>query len=374
MIKKIFWLAGEHSGDLHSSLVIRAMQKQYPHLYHYGVGGENMVKAGFQPLYPFQKFCVMGFLEVAKQATFFLKIEREIIYLLSNDQPDLVVLVDYPGLNMRIAEKVARLGVKVLYFISPQIWAWKHHRIHQLKKYCKHVCYILPFEKSYFEQEKIPATYVGHPIAEEIGSKMTKTEFAEKYSLSPDKKWLGFFPGSRISEIKKLMPVYLNTISKLNSDQYQFLISQATSIRDSEFQHFHFPASVKVIKTDNYEMMKHCDFLVVKSGTTTLECAFMGTPFLIVYKTSLTSYEIGKRIVHIKRIGLPNIILDDDAIPELVQHDANPTNIAKHVKLYLENAELYQEMKAKLNQLQALLGSKKTSEEVTKIIVGLLNE
>jgi lipid-A-disaccharide synthase len=331
-----------------------------------------MKKAGFQPLYPFEKFCVMGFLEVAKQAAFFLKVEHDIIHLLSNDQPDLVVLVDYPGLNIRIAEKLARLGIKILYYISPQFWAWKYHRIHKLRKFCKHICYILPFEKDYFEKENIPATYVGHPIAEEIITRLSKEDFADKYGLDLQKKWLGFFPGSRYSEVKKLLPIFIKTVQNLSAEDYQFLFSQAASI--SDFKEFNIPEQVKILNTDNYEMMKHCDFLVVKSGTTTLECAFTGTPFCIVYKTSQTSYEIGKRLVHIKRIGLPNIVLDDDAIPELVQHDANPNKISKKINEYMNDANLYLTMREKLTRLQALLGSKKPSEEVTNVIIGLLNE
>ncbi|MBC8384005.1 MAG: lipid-A-disaccharide synthase, partial [Candidatus Cloacimonetes bacterium] len=317
-MKQIFWIAGENSGDLHSSKVIEELQIRKAKFKHFGIGGSRMQDFGFKPIFPFERFSVMGFLEVLKHLFFFIKVENKIKQTFQTNPPDLVILVDYPGLNMRIAKIASKMKIPVLYYICPQFWAWKQKRIFQLKKYTNFICYILPFEQKFMEEHQIKSKYVGHPIAKEIEIKLSKKEFAEKYNLDLHKKWLGFFPGSRNSEIKKMLPVFLKTIKKFDIESFHFLISEANSINRTYFerkiQKLNHP-NLRIIENYNYEMMKHCDFLTVTSGTATLETAYIGTPFIIVYKTSRISYEIGKRFIKIRRIGLPNIVMDKDILP-----------------------------------------------------------
>ena len=366
--KRIFWIAGEHSADLHSSLIIRQLNAENASISHYGIGGNHMQQEGFKSIFPFNRFCIMGFWEVFKHITFFMKVEAKIGDIFANEPPDLVILVDYPGLNMRVAEKASRLGIRVIYFISPQFWAWKFRRIEKMKKFVHHLCYILPFEKKYFDDYQIPSTYVGHPIAEEIDYKLSKNDFSQKFQLDTQKKWIGFFPGSRENEIKKLLPIYLQTIHKMDQDKYEFLISKAVLVNEQLFSTHSLPKNVKLIPENNYEMMKYCDFLVVKSGTTTLEAGYIGTPFIIVYISSRLSYEIGKRLVKIKRIGLVNIVLEEDLIPELVQQDVTSENIKKEILFYLSNPLEYNKIQERLEYLHQILGTKKASVEMAKIV------
>ena len=301
----IFWIAGENSGDLHTSKVISQLNKNNKNITHFGIGGENMQKAGLTPIFPFERFSVIGFSEVIKHLFFFLKVELKIKKIFKTNPPDLVVLTDYPGLNMRIAKMAHKFKIKVLYFICPQFWAWKHKRIFQLKKYTDYVAFILPFEKKYFEKENVKSSYVGHPISEEIEIRMTKKDFAKEYNLNLNKKWLGFLPGSRDTEIKKMLPEYIKSISFFDAEKYEFLVSEAATVSDKLFRKTIENSenqNIKIRKNHNYEMMKYCDFLVVTSGTATLETAYLGTPFLIVYKTSKISYELGKRFNKIRRI------------------------------------------------------------------------
>ncbi|MDA3813864.1 MAG: lipid-A-disaccharide synthase, partial [Candidatus Cloacimonetes bacterium] len=295
--KRIFWIAGENSGDLHASIVLNELNKRYSNIENFGIGGEMMISHGFKAIYPFERFSVMGFIEIVKHLAFFAGVEKLIKDIFKNNPPDLVVLIDYPGLNMRIAKLAKRYNIPVLYFIVPQFWAWKYKRIFKLQKYTDHIAYILPFEGKYFNRHNITASYVGHPISEEISIKLSKGEFAKKNDLDLNKKWLGFLPGSRNAELKNILPQFIDSIDMFDPDRYEFLISQATSVSIKLFQKISNITNkkIKIVRDMNYEMMKHCDFLTVTSGTATIETAFLGTPFIIVYKTSNISYQIGKR-------------------------------------------------------------------------------
>ncbi|MDP8221038.1 MAG: lipid-A-disaccharide synthase [Candidatus Stygibacter frigidus] len=371
MKKNIFWLVGEKSGDIHASCVLEYCNVTHPDWYHFGVGGRLMEQQGFHSQFPFSRFNIMGFVEVIKHLRFFVGVEKKIEMILLKQKPDAVVLVDYPGLNMRIAKMAKSFKIPVIYYICPQFWAWKKHRIFQLRDYSDAIGYILPFEGDYFADSQIKATYTGHPISEEISITSTREDFGKKYDLDPECKWIAFFPGSRDNEIKKLLPVYLKTIKMLQPHGYQFLLSKADTITESLFNKYlnSFNISkLKVIEGRNYEMMKHADFVCVKSGTTTLETAWLGTPFILCYKTNWLSFLIGRFFVKIKWIGLPNIILNKSVIPELIQQEANAGNISTKINYYLNDKSSYDHMKKELHYLHELLGKKSASREVTKLI------
>lgn len=375
----IFWIAGENSGDLHASYVIEALNQSTYNYQHTGIGGYQMQTKGLKALFPFNRFNVMGFTEVIKHLSFFRDVEKKIRKIFETQKPDLVVLVDYPGLNLRIAKMAYDFNIPVFYYISPQFWAWKHHRVKQLSDYTKKVACILPFEPELLHIHRVEAEYVGHPIVEEIKIDISKEDFYKNFNLDPQKKVISFFPGSRLNEVEKLLPIYLNTIKLMNQDQYQFMISRASTIKESTFyelvnRHFNDISKLKIVSSNNYEMMKHSDFLVLKSGTSTLEAAYIGTPFVICYKANPLSYLIGKNIVKIKYIGLPNILLDQALIPELIQQDVNPKNIKSHIEKALNNTNLYESQKKEMEQIKKILGNKTASTECAKLIVTLINE
>lgn len=374
-MKKIFWLVGENSGDLHASYVIRRINQDILDCKHYGIGGFRMQAEGLTPLYPFERFAVMGFVEVIKHLLFFLRVQAKIRSVFEKDKPDIVILVDYPGLNMRIAKMADEFRIPVLYYICPQFWAWKHNRVYDLRANVRHVACILPFEKELLDIHNVTSTYVGHPIAEEIEVKLDRTSFAQFYGLDPHKKWIGCFPGSRNSEINRILPVFSDLSHKFNSDSYELLFSKAHSVDHQNYLAMFQTANSanrKLIDGYTYEMMKFCDLLVVTSGTATLEAAYIGTPLIIVYKTSSLSYRIGKYLVRVKRIGLPNIILDDDLLPEMVQDDVNPDNIYKTALSMMNDPERYKHIRNSLAHIRSLLGDRKASVNMLKIIKEML--
>ena len=374
--KRIFWIAGENSGDLHSSIVLKELNKRFINIENFGIGGEKMKSYGFKTIYPFERFSVMGFLEIIKHLAFFAGVEKNIRNIFKNNPPDLAVLVDYPGLNMRIAKLAKSYNIPVLYYIVPQFWAWKYKRIFKLEKYTDHIAYILPFEEKYFSKHNIVSSFVGHPISEEIRIKLTKEDFAEKNDLDLNKKWLGFLPGSRNAELKNMLPEFIKAIEIFNSNEYEFLISQASSVSTKLFQKeiTKIKKNIKIIEDMNYEMMKHCDFLTVTSGTATIETAFLGTPFIIVYKTSNSSYQIGKHFIKIDKIGLPNIVIEKNIVPELIQQDVNGKNIFVTITEILSDENKYNKIINELKALHDILGGKTTSTEVATIIEKMINE
>lgn len=375
--KTIFWLAGENSGDLHASLVMNKLNTEIPYIRHIGIGGVRMKNEGLVSDFPFERFAIMGFLEVIKHLGFFLKVEYAIKKIFKKEKPDLVVLVDYPGLNLRIAKLADDMQIDVLYFIIPQFWAWKHKRVYQLREHTRHVACILPFELDLLNIHNIKATYVGHPIAEEIKFEIDRNSFARFFGLDVDKKWIGFFPGSRNDEVSRLLPVYLDTINLLDSDEYQFLFSKAHSISNQLYRDIINSKSsnqVMIIDGYNYEMMKYCEFLVIKSGTTTLEASFIGTPSVIVYIANRISYEIGKRFVKLDKIGLPNLILERIVLPELIQDDVTPQNIAGYINSFLSDKALNDSVRMELSKIRSYLGDRIASKETVNIIREMLHQ
>ncbi|MCK9330556.1 MAG: lipid-A-disaccharide synthase [Candidatus Cloacimonetes bacterium] len=390
----IFWLAGEKSGDTHASEVMKKLNNSSTTFNHIGIGGPLMVKQGLKTIFPFEKFNVMGFVEILKHLSFFSSVEKRIKNILNGldtqfpQKPDLVILVDYPGLNLRIAKLAYNTNIKVLYYICPQFWAWKHHRVNILASYCDLVLVILPFEKDLLEIHRINTEYVGHPVMEEIKFKLTKEEFAQHHQLDTQKKWISFFPGSRENEIIKLLPVYIKTIIKLSMKypDYQFLISKADSVSNKVFMQYLKTDNntnktlddIKLINGDSYEQMKYSDFMIVKSGTTTIEASIIGTPFAIAYIANQISYWIAKKIIKIKFIGLPNIILNEEkqlsepVIPELIQENVNPDMLISTIEYYMNNKNAYENFKTEINKISLILGKESASHNAKEAILNLL--
>ncbi len=371
----IFWLAGESSGDLHCELIMKALAKDGKRYRHVGIGGPKMQAQGLSPLFDFERFAVMGFVEVIRHLGFFMKVQRRIKHFFEDQKPDLVILADYPGLNLRVAAMADEQRIPVLYYIAPQFWAWKHERVFKLKANVKFTACILPFEEDLLSIHNVTSSYVGHPIAEEIEHKLDHDTFAKFFHLNKNKIWLGFFPGSRNSEVKRMLPVFLEAARKWPSEEYEILISKSHNVNHQLFMDLVSDTGMRnlnIIDGYTYDMMKHCETLVCTSGTVTLESAYVGTASVICYKTNPISYLIGRQLVRVSHIGLPNIILDNDVLPELVQGDVKPDKIYSAVNALLPGSPRYDVVQLELRKLRAVLSDKKPSEEMPKIISQLL--
>ncbi len=369
-MKKIFWLVGEMSGDLHASFVLDKLNKSGNYS-HYGVGGEKMQKAGFQNLFEFKRFNVMGFAEVIKHLYFFMRVEKQIKEILTNNRPDLVVLVDYPGLNLRIAKIAKELGIKVLYYICPQFWAWKHKRIFKIKEYTDFVCCINPFESPLLDEYDVSNQFVGHPVAEEISAEMSKEDFAKKYNLDINKEWIGLFPGSRKAEFQRHIDVFRSLVLLDSKREYLLSIADDAFLEITNLQTL--PGNVKLIKDLNYDIMKHSDFVVAKSGTTTLETTLFATPLVIIYKVHPITLKIARKITRVKYLGLPNLIANKLIVKELIQEDANPSRILEEINNILGNKEKKEDFVKVLDGIKHLLGDQSASTNCANKIIEMLD-
>lgn len=371
----IFWLAGESSGDLHCELIMKSLAKDGKRYRHIGIGGPRMQAQGLSPLFPFERFAVMGFVEVIRHIAFFMQVERRIRKFFEENKPDIAILADYPGFNLRIAHLADEHRIPVLYYICPQFWAWKHERIFKLKASVRHTACILPFEQELLSIHNLNSSYVGHPISEEIEFKLEREHFARFFRLNPNKRWLGFFPGSRNNEIKKMLPVFLKAAKAWEANEYEILISKSYTVESQGFLSLLSGTgmpNLHIIDGYTYDMMRHCEVLVCTSGTVTLEAAYVGTPTVICYKANPISYQIGKRLIRVSHIGLPNIILDNSVLPELLQRDVNPNTINEKVREMQVSSPRRDVVLLELRKLKALLGEKKPSKEMPKIIDSIL--
>jgi lipid-A-disaccharide synthase len=377
-MKNIFMLVGERSADVHAVEVIKQLKQKEPDLTIWGIGGPLMQAQEFEPLFPFSKFSIIGFAEVIVHLGFIMKVFRKLKSELKARKPDLAILVDYPGMNIRVARICHTFGIPVLYYISPQVWAWKKKRIHKIAEYSDKIAVIFPFEKKLYEEISADVEYVGHPISEEISITQTREEFANKYSLDSHKEWIGFIPGSRNVEIKRILPEIAKTIMNLKNiynNSYEFLISQADSVSEDLFQQILSPVKNDVtIIHDTHTLMKFSKIVVCKSGTSTLETGYLGTPMVVIYKTSSLSYLIARAFIKIKMIALANIVIGKKVVPELIQHDASAENITKAVRLFLEDVQFYENTKSELGIIKDKLGKFNTSEKVASIALSMIHE
>ncbi len=377
-MKNIFMLVGEPSADVHAAEVIKQLKQKEPDLTMWGIGGPLMQEKGFESIFPFSKFSIIGFAEVIGHLGFIMKVFHTLKSEFKARKPDLAILVDYPGMNIRVAKICHTLGIPVLYYISPQVWAWKKKRIHKIAEYSDKIAVIFPFEKDLYEEIGADVEYVGHPISEEIMISQTRKEFAEQYSLKTDKEWIGFIPGSRNVEIKRILPEIVDTVMNLKNlykDTYEFLISQADSVSDQLFNKTISPVKNDMtIIRDTHALMKFSKIVVCKSGTSTLETAYLATPMVVVYITSHLSYLIARAFIKIKMIALANIVIGKKVVPELIQHDASAENITKAVRLFLEDVKYYENTKSELGIIKEKLGTFNTSEKVASIALSMIYE
>lgn len=367
-MKKIFIITGEYSGDKHASCVAREIFKANPDVSIEAVGGSNLAAAGVKLFCNHEKMSAMGF-------NFKILIDHIMLgkkiadYLINEYKPDLVLLVDYGGFNLNIAKILKRAGLKIFYYIPPQIWASRKWRINTVKRYIDKVITIFPFEIDMYRQAGVDAEFAGHPLVSQLPTVTTKEQLYEEFQLDKTKKLVSIFPGSRVFEIKNLLTLFIDAakIIKEKNPDTQFVICQAPTIKDELLQGI--PKDIKIIKNKNYELLANSDVLMLASGTVALEAALYGTPMIISYKGPEFIYWIYLLVRCINRVSLPNIITDKDIVPELVQHLAKPEIIAEHISSLLSDKEKYDEMKKDLKDVKHFLTDKVSCKEAAKIIL-----
>lgn len=358
---KIYIIAGEDSGDLHSSNLMKALKARENDLAFRGVGGDLMKAQGMKLVAHIEDINFMGFVEVVKN----LKTIRQLFKTVEADimdwQPDVVILVDYPGFNLRLAPFIKEHQIPLIYYISPQVWAWKKGRVKKIKTLVDRMMVILPFEKEFYAKEGLEVDFVGHPLLDVVGEERVSE------SVSVEKlETIALLPGSRKQEIRRMLPVMLEA-SKAFPDK-RFIIGGAPSRKRSFYEELLGEAKVDLWMNRTYELLEQADYAWVTSGTATLETALFKVPEVVCYKGSWLSFQIGKRLVNVKFISLVNLILDREAVKELLQAAFRPKQlIAEQNKLM--SPERKAKLQADYDDLYARLGEKGASDRAARIVL-----
>ena len=375
-IKTIMIVAGEASGDMHGAALVREMSKINPSLHFYGIGGSQLEKMGVNLLVNNSSMAVMGIIEIVSKLRSILKILGMMKKSLDEDRPDLLILIDYADFNLRLAKAAKKKGIKVFYYISPKVWAWRKSRIDQIKKFVDTMAVIFPFEVDTYATKGYTVHYVGHPLVDMVQPHYAKQDSRKKIGIAEDKTTIALLPGSRLSEVTKLLPEMLIAAEILTEKipDVQFVLPLADTLEEKIIFDISKSSSVKikVIAGKTYDVIASADLAIVASGTATLETGLLCVPMIIIYKLSPISVLIARMIINPQHIGLVNIIAGKTIVPELIQSDANGPRIASEALAILLNEEKKQEMIAQLSDIRAKLGEPGAARRAAQIACDMI--
>ena len=364
---KYYIIAGEASGDLHGSNLMKAIKEKDSQAEFRFWGGDLMQEHGGILVKHYRELAFMGFLEVALNLRTILRNIKLCKEDIKKYQPDVLVLVDYPGFNLRIAEFAKKLGIKIAYYISPQLWAWKEGRVETIKKYIDKMLVILPFEKDFYKKHQVEADFVGHPLLDAIKDlpEINITDFKKENNLN-DKEIIALLPGSRKQEVEKMLQMMLSVRSSFLN--YQFVIAGAPSL-PRDFYEKYVDENVHFVSNRTYDLLRCSKAALVTSGTATLETALLNIPEVVCYKGSQISYEIAKRLIkNIEYISLVNLIMNREVVKELIQNELTTTNLVTELEKILQG-EKRQQILNDYQELRQKLGGSGASANAAEIIV-----
>ena len=376
MPKRIMIIAGESSGDFHSASLILALKKISPEIEISGIGGQRMRAAGADIYFDISELSIIGFTDVLKNLRKIKKVFNALLEKIDATSPDAVVLVDYPGFNLKLAQKLKKRKIPVIYYISPQIWAWWRGRIKTIRRFVDKMIVVFKFEEALYKDYGIDVSFVGHPLLDNAQPSLSRQDFLNRLGLSLQKRTIGIAPGSRKMEIERILPILLESakIIKDKLPQVQFVLLKAPGLLrevfESKIKKYGFP--ITLCENQTYDFLKCCDFVLVSSGTATLETAIMQKPMIIVYKVSFLNWLIAKPLIRLPFIGLVNVVAGKEVVPEFIQYKARPRLIAEKTIEILTSQTALTNVKAELEKVRKNLGSSGASQKAAEIILNYL--
>ena len=374
---QLMLVAGEASGDKHGANLVRALRALRPDIdwQCFGAGGEEMRAAGVETLVDAKEVAIMGALEVARALPKFLSVFRRLRATAQARQPALVVLIDWPEFNLRLAKKLhrdgQRPGQRIAYYISPQIWAWRSYRIHAIKRYVERMLVILPFEKDYYQRHGVEVDYVGHPLLDSVRVTTSREAFCQQHQLDPKRPIVALLPGSRHSELKYILPPLLDAARLLaqSHPQVQCVLPLARTITRDEIP---LTDNLRIVEHDTYNALAAADLAVVASGTATLETAIIGTPLVVVYRASSLNWRIFTPLINVPHVGMPNLIAGREIAPELLQDNLTGESLAHLITGLLADPQRLATMRQDLAEVRTQLGAAHASERAAACLLKLL--
>jgi len=373
MSQSILIIAGEASGDNVGGLLATELKLLRPDIEFFGIGGDRMDVAGVSLRYHVNQLSFLGFWEVVKHLPFIKEVERNILEAVREHRPALAILIDYPGFNLRLAKKLRAMNVPIMYYVSPQVWAWGKGRITKIKRLVDKMVVVFEFEKRLYEQEGMSVEWHGHPLLDIVHPKYGRTDFLKKLGLGHDNTYVGLFPGSRRQEIEKILPVMRGTLTSLANAgmTVQGIVGCAPGIDDHLYRLLGGD-TLQYIRGNTYDLMTHAELNLVASGTATLECAMLERPLFVLYKTSGLTYMIAKQLVKISFIGLVNVVAGEKVAPEFIQGDCKPHIVASEMKRHLKDRVFLDQMVKRLSGVRSKLGQPGASGRVALTALGML--
>ena len=373
----ILIVAGEASGDLHGSHLAMELKNLRPDAILKGIGGSKMEQAGVELLYSIRDFAFLGFSEVIRHLPFIRRVFKRMERLFKEDKPDLVILIDYPGFNLRLAKMAKRYRIPVFYYISPQVWAWHSRRARTIARRADRLAVILPFEVEFYRRRTgLQPDFVGHPLLEIVHSELDAEQFCHRWHLDAERPILGLLPGSRTQEIGRLLPVMVRAgrLLKCKVPDLQIAIGTIPSIQRSFYEKIlrQHGVDVVLVEDQTYELMNHSQLLVVASGTATLETGILGKPMVILYRMSFLSWLIALLLVRVRHIGLVNLVAGERVVPELIQYQVNPRRVAREVYRLLKDKKGRDRMAGRLLSIRKKLGHEGASRRTAELALDLI--
>ena len=380
MPKKILIIAGEASSDYHAASLVKAINSIRDDMNFFGIGGEDMQNAGVNVIYNIIDLAVIGPADLIKYYNKLRRIYNDLCYRIKQDKPDCAILIDYPGFNLKIAKDLKSQGIPVIYYISPQIWAWGSGRIKKMKHLVDKILVFFKFEESLYQKEGIDVTFVGHPLLDTVKQTKDRNELISQFRLKPQKVTIGMLPGSRKDEVIRILPIMIKTAKliqeTMGADNVQFLLPVAKTLEIKLVKDIlkEAKSNITIIEKDTYNAISLCKVAMVASGTATLETALLGVPMAIIYKVGLFTYLVAKTviIIRIPYIGLVNVVAGEKVVPEFIQCGAKPKLIAEYLLKLLKDENYWQKTKKQLLEIKSKLGAPGASMRAAKEVVDFL--
>jgi lipid-A-disaccharide synthase len=381
---KIFLSAGEASGERYGTLLIPALRRLMPDAEFFGLGGRRMEALGFRPVVRSEDVAVMGITEVVRHMPRIYREYRRLRDAIAEEHPAAAILIDFPDVNLSLARHLKRQGVPVIYFVSPQLWAWKKYRIRSVQRYVDRMLVIFPFEERFYDDHNVRAEFVGHPLAELDPPSVHRADFAREAGLDASKQWVGLLPGSRGKEIRLNLPEMVRAAAMLDPDT-QFLLPLAPTLTAPQRDHIRVflsellaretnPPRVALVE-DARAVLHHARASVVASGTATVEAALIGNPFVVVYRISSLSYAVAKRVVDVPHVAMVNLIAGKRIVPELIQGDFTAEEVVSHLRPLLGQNQARAQMQTNLRQVGKMLrGEESAIGRVAEVTCEMLRE
>jgi lipid-A-disaccharide synthase len=369
-------IAGEASGDLHGGDLVKGLKECFPNSRFAGMGGRKMREQGVETLFDIERMGAVGVVEIFSELPHYIKVYRSLVDEIRSGKYHAAVLIDYPTLNLRLAKHCRKNDCPVFYFISPQIWAWRRGRIRNIRKSVNRMFVVLPFEEEMYHSEGGDAEFLGHPFSDQVRPTMDKNEALESFGLQSDIQTIGLLPGSRMNEVQTLLDVMLEAAGKIREElsRCQFVLPVADTI-DPEFIRDKLgsnPLDIRVVEGRSYDVMNCSDFLIIASGSATLEAGILGCPMVIIYRLNPITYWLAKKLVDTEYFGLVNIVAGERVVPELLQSQVTADNIAKEAMAVLKDRARYQVVHDRLMQIQNSLGEPGVLRRVAESIASWL--